>query len=153
MVVYPNQTGDRDEPPAPRPNRTFTPEAWRVLFLVEEKKLDVAAYRWLCWGDEHLDQLPLDLRQAWAEGPQAWAEASESEEIPTILPHHYPFAHARPEYRAVVDAYMKSHLSEEDLRWFRAGERVRTLKPEAQTAWVQGAAAWAALLARPQPAA
>ena len=49
--------------------------------MVNTGKLDHGVEYWLAWDDESLRALPLDLQQAWAEGPRAWEAALQGTDI------------------------------------------------------------------------
>ncbi len=137
--------------PTPPPPQPFEPERRRAVSLHNRKKLDDDAYYWLHWGDADLRAMPLDLQQAWAEGPRAWAEALMGADVASP-PHNLPVGtYVIPQFRAAVDRYMKSNLSAEDYAWYNAGERIKAMKQIAQVAWRKGPSAWAAFLGAPSP--
>lgn len=140
-----------DQPSPPRP-----PEQVRAAILVELERLEEEVLEWLAWSDADLLALPLDLKQAWVEGSSAWKAALWSTDLWLPSTNHDPRerpqdVHRAAPFRAAEHSYMKAHLSAEDYAWYLAGERVGTMRDEAQAAWEEGPLAWAAFLAPPRP--
>ena len=141
----------KEQPSPPRP-----PEQVRAAILVRFERLAEEALAWLAWRDADLLALPLDLKQAWVEGPSAWEVALRSTDLWLPSTKHDPQVrpqevHRAAPFQAAEQAYMKSHLSAEDCAWYMAAERVGAMRDEAQAAWQKGPLAWAAFFAPPDP--
>lgn len=143
----------KEQPSPPRPT-----EQVRAAILVRFERLAEEVLAWLSWSDADLLALPLDLQQAWVDGPNAWEAALRSTDLWLPNLEHDPQKrpqqlHRAAPFQSAEHAYMKSHLSAEDYAWYMAAERVGAMRDEAQAAWQKGPLAWAAFLTPPRPKA
>ncbi len=139
-----------EQPSPPRP-----PEQVRAAILVRFERLEEEVLEWLAWSDADLLALPLDLKQAWVEGPNKWKAALRPTDLWLPSTDHDPQdrpqeVHRATPFRAAEHEYMKSHLSAEDGAWYLAAERVGAMSDAAQAAWEKGPLTWAAFLAAPR---